>query len=103
LGDLEIVILPTSKTDAIDWITKYFILSSAIFVFGEFFRIEQKARVLISRATQIKTQEFLRMQAPTEITRVEYMQTAIIFMDQIANLGVVNLQSFSCFEDMQFG
>ena len=58
--------------------TKYFILNSVIFVFGEFFMIEQKARVLISRVTQIKIQEFLRMQVPTEIAIAEYIQTVII-------------------------
>lgn len=78
LGDLEMVILLTSRTEATDWMMKYFILSSAIFDFREFFKIVQKARVLISRATQIKIQEFLRMQAPTETVRAKYMQTAII-------------------------
>jgi len=82
--------------------TKYFIPSSAIFVFREFFMIEQKARVFISKATQIKIQEFLRMQAPTETIKVKYIQTAIISPLQIANLDTINLQSFSCFEDMQF-
>jgi len=62
-------------------------LSSAIFVFKEFFKIEQKASVLISRVTQINIHEFLRMQAPTEIARAEYIQTAIISVTPNCKFG----------------
>jgi len=68
--------------------TKYFILSSVILVLGEFFIIEQKASVLISRATQIKIHEFLRMQAPTEIVKAEYIQTVIIFINPNCKFGL---------------
>lgn len=40
-GEFEIVMLLTNKTEDTDWITKYFILNSDDFDFGEFFRIEQ--------------------------------------------------------------
>lgn len=86
-GDLEIVILLTRRTEDTDWITKYFILISAIFVFKEFFKIEQKARVLISKATQIKIHEFLRRHAPTEMDKDEYIQTAIIFVSPNCKFG----------------
>jgi hypothetical protein len=88
LGDWERVILLTSNTDATDWMMKYFMLNSVIFVFEEFFMIEQKAKVLISRATQTKIQEFLRMQATAEIVRLEYIQTAIIFGIPNCKFGV---------------
>jgi len=66
---------------------KYFILNSAIFLFKEFFKMEQKAKVFISRATQIKIQEFLIIQAPTEIIKDRYMQTVIISITPNCKFG----------------
>jgi hypothetical protein len=51
--------------------------------------IEQKAMVLISRVTQIKIQEFLRMQVTTETVKVRYIQTAIIFINPNCKFGVL--------------
>jgi hypothetical protein len=62
-------------------------LNSVIFVFREFFIIEQKARVLISKVTQIKIHEFLRTQVATETARAKYIQTAIIFIDPNCKFG----------------
>ncbi len=62
-------------------------LNSVVFVFVELFKMEQKARVLISRVTQIKIHEFLRMHATAETAKDRYIQTAIIFIPPNCKFG----------------
>lgn len=68
--------------EGIDWIMKYFILASGTLL--EFVFIEQKARVLISRATQIEIHEFLRMQASAEVISDTFKKiTVLIFFAKL--------------------
>jgi hypothetical protein len=63
----------TRIVEAIDWMTKYFIVASMNFLFLSFFSIfvkEQKVNVLTSRTAQIKIHEFLNMHRMMDVNKV---------------------------------
>lgn len=80
--------------DEIDWIIRYFILVSTIFLFSflmEVFIIEQNERVFISRAIQIQIHEFLMKHKIDEMKIVVIIIIVVLISleNQIANLGLL--------------
>jgi hypothetical protein len=82
-----IITLMIRILEEIDWITKYFILLSAIFFFLILlpFMIEQKAKVFISNMIQMDSHEFIIKQQVLEVSNIG---TKIMFILSLVRLQI---------------
>jgi hypothetical protein len=87
----------TRRAEEIDWIEKYFIISSFWLIFFSCLRIVQKVRVLISSRIQIISQEFEnKIRIEEDIINVLIIKLLLM----ICGKNEVNSKiPFSCFED----
>jgi hypothetical protein len=72
----------TNKTEAMDWMTKYFILISMfdLLFFLNDFIMAQKVNVLISKAIQIKSHEFKVKHIREERIRIPLIKGIVLIL-----------------------
>jgi len=73
-----------------------------ILILGNFLGLSSKLVYLFPVLPKSRFMNFLGCKLLLKLLRINTFIPLLFFTTQIANLGIINLKSFSCFEDMQF-